>query len=599
MKLIKKTIMKGITNFTKGITCKLYLITVFTFIGFNDGIQAQKDLNDSIANQGLVYHTKKPGETDWEFLKRTDRYLPKGWTAVTKNKGKLDRLRILDEVYKNKMQLAEAFLDNYPQDEHYDEAMRMLFYENFHPYFISKKIPDSLAQHINSLGKDGATIEEILRASRAIPIDEQAKAKYIKKTNDLVASILKSNSSMERKYKAEFMLLCRDFIAAHRIKRLMPKYSKLNAREAEYWERADIQFWDSFRLRIETLLSKYGTLKVIATDFRIILNNIADYSPGAAYFYWKYFADSLAANNPNTNQVGIIAFHKLATDFVAAKEALKKTDGTKPLEMVFTAMDGREIDLNKMRGKVVLIDFWGIGCPPCIKEMPHVKALYDKYRNQGFEVIGIEGSGNEKKVREILEKTGADWPQYLEGGFDAPISYLNLYNITSFPTVWLLNKEGQVVDKNARGQRLEPLIRKYLGLEKVNMQDFDKKAELIAKIKKAEKDLNWKDYANYSIDFVKSYLQNDNKGLNYFAWKFYENDAIIAPKVLNEALGWVNQALKNGNEYSILDTKAALLFKLGRKKEAIIAANNAMEFANKNGDDPSSTVALLEKIKAN
>ena len=587
--------MKEITKLTKGITCKLYLITVFTFIGFTNGIQAQKDLNDSTANQGLVFLTNKPGETDWEFLKRTILFFPNGYSDILKNKEQLDRLRILDEVYKNKMQLAEAFLDNYPQDEHYDEVMRMLFYENFHPHFVSEKIPDSLAQYINSLEKDGFTIEKSLRASRAIPIDEQARAKYIKKTNDLVASILKSNTSMERKYKAEFMLFIRDFITAHRIRRLMPKYSKLDAREAEYWQRVDIQFWDSFRLRIETLLSKYGTLKVIAKNFRNILDGIEDFSPEAAYSYWKYFADTLGVSNPNVNQIGVKTFHKFATDFVAAKEALKIKDMTEPLEMVFTAMDGREVDLNKMRGKVVLIDFWGIGCAPCIEEMPHVKALYDKYRNQGFEVIGIVGGGNEKIVREILEKTGADWPQYLEGGFDAPISFLSLYNITSFPTVWLLDKEGKVVDKNARGQRLEPLIREHLGLEK------DKRQELGAKIKKAEKDLNWKDYANYSIDFVKSYLQNDNKGLNYFAWKFYENDAIADTNALNEALKWSSTSIENDkeNELAFMDTYASLLYKLGNKKEALKTAKEILKATKKAGADTTTALQLIEKIKSN
>ena len=93
--------------------------------------------------------------------------------------------------------------------------------------------------------------------------------------------------------------------------------------------------------------------------------------------------------------------------------------------------------------------------------------MYDKYRKKGFEVIGLAGDGDKTKKRllEIIKKQGAIWPQYLDKGKNTNVSYHSLYNINSLPTVWLLNKEGIIVDRNARGARLEPLIRKYLELK--------------------------------------------------------------------------------------------------------------------------------------
>jgi len=92
--------------------------------------------------------------------------------------------------------------------------------------------------------------------------------------------------------------------------------------------------------------------------------------------------------------------------------------------------------------------------------------MYDKYRNQGFEVIGIamDEESAKKRVQEILKKNNALWPQRFEGKGFSGDSYGLLYGINSLPTVWLIDKEGKIVDSNARGEKLEPLIRKYLGL---------------------------------------------------------------------------------------------------------------------------------------
>ena len=283
----------------------------------------------------------------------------------------------------------------------------------------------------------------------------------------LVQKFLESNAPMEQKAKIEILLMGRDL----RMALLLYEYMDFQkeAVESSYWERFDGYYWETFQLRIKTLLLKYPDLESMASLVERYISIVSRkyLSPELREIYWNYFFDITDSINPKTSDKGLAAVHNMAKENLKALEALKGFDESQPLEMKFTAMDGTEIDLETMRGKVVLIDFWSIRCGPCIQEMPHVKALYDKYKEKGFEVLGIAAHGDSSKeqVLKILKKQKVNWPQRLDKGSLANVSYHSLYKITSLPTVWLLDKEGKVVDKNARGARLEPLIRKYLNLD--------------------------------------------------------------------------------------------------------------------------------------
>jgi len=122
-------------------------------------------------------------------------------------------------------------------------------------------------------------------------------------------------------------------------------------------------------------------------------------------------------------------------------------DFSKPIDLKFTALDGREVDLAKMRGKVVLIDFWATWCPPCRHIAPDIVDLYKKYHSQGLEIIGVSVDSDKQGLLDMVKKEGLVWPQYFDGkGADNELA--NKFGIEQFPTVWLLDKKGVRVSDN-------------------------------------------------------------------------------------------------------------------------------------------------------
>jgi tetratricopeptide (TPR) repeat protein len=99
---------------------------------------------------------------------------------------------------------------------------------------------------------------------------------------------------------------------------------------------------------------------------------------------------------------------------------------------------GDELSLEKLKGKIVLLDFWATWCVPCLVEMPEVKKMWKKYGGDKFVIIGVSIDDDEAAFEKYVEAEQLSWPQYL----DTSNQMSRLYNVRSIPHTVLIDHEG-------------------------------------------------------------------------------------------------------------------------------------------------------------
>ncbi len=99
---------------------------------------------------------------------------------------------------------------------------------------------------------------------------------------------------------------------------------------------------------------------------------------------------------------------------------------------------GNEAKLNDLKGKVVVIEFWGVQCPPCLAKMPHLVTLDQKYSDRGLRLIGAEMQrSSTSRIQSALKRSGATFP--IVQGCKNPIG------VNSLPHMAIFNVDGKLV----------------------------------------------------------------------------------------------------------------------------------------------------------
>lgn len=132
--------------------------------------------------------------------------------------------------------------------------------------------------------------------------------------------------------------------------------------------------------------------------------------------------------------------------------------GSQAPEATFKDLSGSSHRLSDYRGKVLLLDFWGVWCGPCVAEVLGLVTTYQQLHKKGFEIIGIHNGKDTSTVRKFISERGMNWTQTIEEESGA---IQRLFRINGWPTYYLIGKDGNILTNNLRpGESLTKEIEK-------------------------------------------------------------------------------------------------------------------------------------------
>jgi peroxiredoxin len=149
-------------------------------------------------------------------------------------------------------------------------------------------------------------------------------------------------------------------------------------------------------------------------------------------------------------------YYKIIQNYVSILQ--QTAIGSEALDFTQLTPEGNSVSLSDFRGKYVLIDFWASWCGPCRKENPNVVNVYNKYHNDGFEVLGVSLDQNKENWLKAIESDGLVWTQVSDlKGWSNEVA--NQYGIKSIPSSLLIDPNGIIIGKNLNGAELEFAIK--------------------------------------------------------------------------------------------------------------------------------------------
>lgn len=121
-----------------------------------------------------------------------------------------------------------------------------------------------------------------------------------------------------------------------------------------------------------------------------------------------------------------------------------QANSAKPIEFTLPDLEGSPVSIKDLRGHPLIVDFWATWCPPCRKQIPELKTIYDRYRSHGLIVLGvacdaIEGAGV-RDVRQFVKKFAINYPILI-----GTAAVTDKLGVEGMPTTMFLDRNGNLV----------------------------------------------------------------------------------------------------------------------------------------------------------
>jgi thiol-disulfide isomerase/thioredoxin len=141
-------------------------------------------------------------------------------------------------------------------------------------------------------------------------------------------------------------------------------------------------------------------------------------------------------------------------------EQIENGEITAP-NFALTNLDGKAVQLNDFRGKLVLIDFWASWCGPCRQESPNLVRIYNKFKNRNFTILSVSLDEDPVKWKEAIAADGLIWKNHVSDLRGWKSGMPALYGFDGIPFTVLVNPEGKIIARGLRNKALEKKIDVY------------------------------------------------------------------------------------------------------------------------------------------
>ncbi len=166
--------------------------------------------------------------------------------------------------------------------------------------------------------------------------------------------------------------------------------------------------------------------------------------------------DAVAADGGRVERASDLTFADSARS--EAHEIRNLGVGKKAAEIAGEDLDGAKLRLSDFKGKVVVLSFWGSACSPCMALVPHEREIVERFKDRPFALVGVCSDADREKVKPALEKHKITWPSFWCGPKGMRGDLPRAWNVTGWPTVYVIDHTGVIRSKTARGPELDRLL---------------------------------------------------------------------------------------------------------------------------------------------
>ena len=125
-----------------------------------------------------------------------------------------------------------------------------------------------------------------------------------------------------------------------------------------------------------------------------------------------------------------------------------------------TTAGGQPFSMEDLQGRVVLLDFWAIWCPPCHAALPHLREIAKKFQGQPLVILSVSLDGNEQQWKAFIARNGMTWPQYREAGVNGVMA--RMFGVHAIPRTFLIDADGVLRDEHLGDALIEDKLEKLI-----------------------------------------------------------------------------------------------------------------------------------------